>query len=115
MEQNTAAAARKSILEITEALAAHARRIRRRFTATFVDRFVPAGVRVQKSAFRTHLGLLLPVRCPTCRMYTKQRPAVTREFRVCLSCGVEFSKHRVRRQNRLDGVRGIPAPFGSWR
>jgi DNA-directed RNA polymerase subunit RPC12/RpoP len=86
-----------------------------RFIATFFDRFVPAGVRVQKSAFRRHLGLLLPVRCPYCRMYTKQRPAETKEFRVCLSCGREFSKYSVRRQNRIDGVRGLAAPFGFWR
>jgi ribosomal protein L37AE/L43A len=106
MEQNTAADARETIRQITEALAAHARLVRRRFTATFVDRFVPAALRLQKKQFRHYMRLLLPVRCPTCRMFTRQRIGSGKGFPVCLSCGTQFTMTAVRAQCRIDGVRG---------
>lgn len=75
-----------------------------RFTATFVDRFVPSTFHMQKRALREHLGLLRPVRCPGCRMFTKQKRVMT-DIRQCLSCLREFTIGAARKRGQRDGAR----------
>lgn len=73
------------------------------FLVSYIDRFYPSAIRfygsrtVQKKHRRAMQGLLLPVRCPMCREYTRQRPAKAKGLRRCLSCGSQFTRGDSRR------------------